>query len=171
MREKWPIIVLGIIAVVVIVAIIISIIYASNNNQTTTLTPTISPTINVPHDINPTQAVVIKKLLDNVEHRQPLSTSDNQIRQSIIANTTPSHDIVYQTNDFVIEYVQAPNDFETEILSTDTDTAKQEAVSWFISKGISNQGICRLPLNFYLSQQVSAQLPKGYVFDRLPKGC
>ena len=62
---------------------------------------------------------------------------------------------LYQSSIVSIDYVQGPDLFQVEVLTTNVAQAKAQAVAWFEQKGFSQEGICHLPLSFYLNFQVS----------------
>ena len=101
-----------------------------------------------------------QRLLEKVNNRQSLSTSDMTVKNKIISSL-PSGEtsgIVYQTPDVTIQYIQSLNIFQAEITTTNVSSAKEEATSWFLNQGMSKQGLCNLPLSFYLNFSVKNQL-------------
>lgn len=112
------------------------------------------------------------KLLEIVKTRPTLSTNDSQIKAKLITSLNNQSGILNQTNTYILEYVKTPNVFQIEILVTDFDKAKTDAVDWLESKGFSFEGICKLPVMFYLSKDVANQLrDQNIKFDPLPEGC
>src|SRR5206468_11266738 len=93
-------------------------------------------------------------------HRLPLSQDDfyakDKILQLLPANEQTG--TVYQSQNVVIEYIATTDTFQAEILTTTIASAKSEAASWFISEGMSQQGICEVPLAFYLNNNIEKQL-------------
>lgn len=112
------------------------------------------------------------KLLSIVKDRPTLSTSDLAIRSKLLASLGNKSGILNQTNTYILEYVQAPNIFQTEILITDINLAKTQATQWLLSQGLSSGGLCKLPVMFYLNRQVANQLRgQDIMFNPLPEGC
>jgi|GEM_PF-1279829 len=115
-----------------------------------------------------------KRLIDRISNRRPLNQQDQQAKSAILA-TLPNNaqsGTVYEGQNFIIEYIQAPDLFKVEIGSMDITTVKRQAVAWFLNKGFTQQGICDLPLSFYLNFDMSNQLRNQQTqFDPLPDGC
>lgn len=116
------------------------------------------------------------KIVAKTKNRQPLEASDAAIRKSITdklrQNNTSRSGIVYLSNAVRIEYLASADVFHAEIRTTDISAAKQEAVGWFQAQGMSQSGICNLPLIFYLYAPVAQALrTQNIVFNPLPEGC
>lgn len=80
--------------------------------------------------------------------------------------------IVYHSKNIQIEYAHDADSFEAEILTTDIELAKAEAISWFKAYGIKDKGICNLPLQFYLNLDIKNKLRESNTtFNTLPEGC
>lgn len=117
-----------------------------------------------------------QKIVAKTKNRQPLPAPDAERRSTITdklrRNNTQRSGIVYLSNAVRIEYLATANVFHGEIRTTDISAAKQEAVSWFREQGLSPEGICNLPLIFYLYSPVAEALRRqNIVFDPLPDGC
>ena len=109
-----------------------------------------------------------KKMLQILEDRPALSPSDQTRRAQLTASVNP----LSETLEYSLEYLSAPDEFMVEIRTIDINSAKQKAISWFKSKGLSDEGICHLPLVFYLNYDVAQNLRDMKVeFDPLPPGC
>ncbi|HWY78941.1 MAG TPA: hypothetical protein VNW29_01145 [Candidatus Sulfotelmatobacter sp.] len=126
---------------------------------------TIQPNDNPPVEYNVEQT---KKMLDLVDHRRPLSSMDKQTRDKLVKLKNPLID----TTNFGIEYVSEPDEFMVEIRTINIKTAKDETIAWFQKKGLSQEGICHLPIVFYLNSDTAQNL-RGIPlkFDPLPLGC
>lgn len=133
-------------------------------------TPTPLPTIkegNVQYDLNAQH-----KLLQIAKNPPTLSSSDLEAKKKIIALVPSGSEVVYQSTDFTIYYVNGADLFQGEILTTNITKAKREVVAWFKTQGMSQQGICGLPITFYLNYDVSQKLQySNIVFSPLPEGC
>lgn len=111
-------------------------------------------------------------LLKKIKSRAPLSNQDSGARKKLVSLLGGKSGVLNKTDTYRLEYVAAPNIFLAEILTTDLTLAKQEAVSWLEAQNLSGEGICNLPLSFYLNSEVSKQLTgKGLVFNPLPDNC
>ena len=57
-------------------------------------------------------------------------------------------------------------------MGSDVELAKRAGTDWFIKQGMSQQGICDLPLQFYLNFDIQLQKPGlKSTFNPLPTGC
>jgi hypothetical protein len=117
---------------------------------------------------------VSKNLLNYVEKSIVLSKNDNTAKTKLLS-LLPSGDvpgIIYQSSDFSVEYISSAKMFLVEIKTINIQSAKAEAEDWFLSQGVSQQGICDYPVDFYLSNDVSTQLNnQRLIFSPLPNGC
>jgi hypothetical protein len=114
-----------------------------------------------------------KKLLDYIQNRRQLSPSDKSVKQSILValNGKPSGTI-HQNENFIIEYIHSADLFQAEILTTNVEDAKDEVVVWFTNNGLSAEGVCNLPISFYLNFEIKNQFPESEeMFNPLPRGC
>jgi hypothetical protein len=140
----------------------------SNNNQEK-LSPAISSTLSINPSVDPE-----KKLIDLISNRRKLSFSD-QTAKTYLKSLLPAESqsgFLYESSKFNVEYINSPDLFKVEILNTDITSVKEQAVLWFKSKGFSQEGICNLPLSFYLNFDISKQIKDTQgVFNPLPEGC
>lgn len=112
------------------------------------------------------------KLIDKVQNRVSLSTSNALARKTLIDSLGDKSGVLLLNDKIKLEYLVAPNIFQVEILTNDINQAKQEAVEYLKAKGLSSDGICNLPLMFYLNTEVTLQLTgKNIIFNPLPDGC
>ena len=111
------------------------------------------------------------KDLQRLIERAPLSASDTAVKNNILERLGNKSGSPYQNSDFAINYVVGPNDFEVEITTKEIDKAKEEAISWFKSQGLTDQGICNLPVTFYVIDTVKNSLPSETSFDPNPPNC
>lgn len=113
-----------------------------------------------------------KKLLDYTQNRRQLSVEDEEVKFQILSTLDTSSGIVYQNENIVIEYIRSADLFQVEILTTNIDIAKEEAVSWFKNSGLSDQGVCDLPISFYLNFDIKNQMgAAAESYSPLPQGC
>lgn len=110
------------------------------------------------------------KALVKLTTRTPLSPSDQAVKDRLL-NQAGEGGVINKTNNYSIEYIRAMDDIEVEILTTNIDQAKTEAQSYLKSQGFSSQGLCNLPVRFYLNYVVTKKLPKDTVFNPLAEGC
>ena len=113
-----------------------------------------------------------KKALEIAIEKPALQQKDLSIKNSMVGKLTESVSVIYHTDLVQIKYVKGPNDFEAKIISTDVKKAKDQTIQYFRGLGLSNDGICKLPLVFYPSLEVKAQLAsEGKIFSLLPDFC
>ena len=80
--------------------------------------------------------------------------------------------MVYQSPNVIIDYTRSADSFMAEIETINIDLAKKEANNWFLSQGMSQEGICNYPLQFYIGPQASLALQgKNIVFNPLAPNC
>lgn len=114
----------------------------------------------------------LEKDFQRIVSRQPLSSADLSIRQKLIKSLGEKSGILAKTDSFQIEYVKSADSFMIEILSTDTNAAKNTAADWLLQQDLSKEGICNLPVVFYLSSTVKQQLEEtNQRFNPIPEGC
>lgn len=112
------------------------------------------------------------RLLEIITSRPLLSDNDSSIRKDVLASLGNKSGLLYESSLVRIEYIKTPDIFEGEILTINIESAKSQGVQWFLSKGMSKEGVCNLPLSFYLNYNVTQQLRgKNFEFNTLPEGC
>jgi len=111
------------------------------------------------------------RAFDKLVNRVPLSPADQAAKERILAPFNGSSGIIRKTDDYVIEYVKSMDDFEIEILTTNIEDVKRVAEAYLKSQGFSNEGLCNLPVRFYLNYELREKLPSSVIFNPLPQGC
>lgn len=111
------------------------------------------------------------ELVDKAENRQTLSDTGVSAKAKLISSIQGSGP-VFSSPNVKISYIKSPDLFQAEILSADDIIAKQEAISWMLSQGFTQDDLCKLPFSFFLGT-VSSQkyLNSSEVFNPLPDGC
>jgi hypothetical protein len=115
-----------------------------------------------------------ERFLHKVQNRVPLSSSDNAAKDRILSMLPSGKQSgqLFRSPSISIEYVSSANLFQVEIFTTTIDAAKNEAVNWFKLQGLSQDGICNYPINFYLNFDIKNQLGEdANTFNPLPPGC
>lgn len=112
-----------------------------------------------------------EKAIDYIKNRKELEEQDASVRAKFISDLNGQSGIVHSTSTYQIEYLRAPNAFMVAVQSTQVDSVKQEVQAWLLGQGLSSDGICRLPITFYLIPAVAQQLPKDQIFSPLALGC
>lgn len=114
------------------------------------------------------------KIIEKVQNRKQLSEVDRLAKQKILSALPPekTSGYVYQSSILRIEYLEAPDAFLIEIMTTNISKAKAEANVWLRSQGLSQKGICTIPISFYLNWEVAQRLrDKNIIFNPLPNSC
>lgn len=173
-RQKYLYLAFGAV-ILIIYAIVVAIFFFGQN------TPSPSPNI-APSPTSPTNqqtrprvtydTTAVKKLEALLDQREKLSPSDQAIRKQIIQSAGNKTTVLSQTKTYILRYIQPVDLFQAEINTIDIAQAKKDVDLYFTAKGISKNGLCYLPLTFYLSKQTSQQLTgKNISFSPIPDGC
>lgn len=178
-NKRMLILITGLTGVIVFL-FIIRILTVSKTPPVTTPTPATvisSPMASASATLIPTQPVAyqpggLKKDFDRISSKEVLSPEDQQIKQKIVTSLLGKSGVVETTAQFQIEYVKAADSFMVEVRGADTDQAKKAAEQYFLDQGLSQEGICSLPVVFYLSSRIQAELvSSGKTFNPVPEGC
>jgi hypothetical protein len=163
-----------VVALVFTLTVLLSLIKSDSrhlSNVGTVPTPTIDQlnrtSVSIKYN-EASQGKIIEKLL-----RPPILTNnDALIRNSLLVPLNGSAGDIYTTPDVTVSYLPAIKEFQGEIKTASIDLAKKEAIDWLRTQGMSQQGICNLPLEFFLNNDVINN-PKlqNITFDSLPPGC
>lgn len=166
-KKIFLLIILVLVAMPLVFVGLKSISQPANNNkqdQSETVTPATS---------GKSQAVSYDKagsaeLATILRTRPQLSSNDLLIKNALIKQANP----LYKNDNITIEYLPEEDIFQTEIHTIRIETAQNQAVAWLRSRGMSNAGICKLPLTFYVNEKDAESL-KGLdiVIDPLPPSC
>lgn len=138
-----------------------------------TITPTQAPSTNT-SSTSPRieyEKGSLGKSLVKLTTRIPLSTSDIAAKERLADIASANKGLIYSTNNYSIEYIRAMDDIEVEILTVNIDQAKNEAIQYLNNQGLSDLGVCNLPVRFYLSYVITKELPDKTIFNPLPPGC
>ncbi len=111
------------------------------------------------------------KSLIKLTTRQPLPPSDLDAKAKILTPLDNKSGVIFQNENFIIQYVESLDDFEIEINSKDIDLAKTEAENYLLNQGFSKNGLCNLPVRFYLGAFAANDFPRNSQFNPLPSGC
>lgn len=94
------------------------------------------------------------------------------IRKQLYANPLENHNgdlLLAKSAAWVIEYIPTPELFLVTIVQDPADTAKNQAVRWFLNAGLLQEDLCDLPVRFLLGNE---QLRRTNInFTSLPNGC
>lgn len=106
------------------------------------------------------EKVSTQKMLNIVEAKPKLSLSDEIAKQKILDQIGNKNGILVGNNDYSLEYVLSAGSFLVEIKNPSIDFSKQKAINYLKSAGLSENGICNLPLVFYLNPSVAQEYGK-----------
>jgi hypothetical protein len=175
-KEDYFVIAFAVILVIIVFSIVVILTSSSVAPQpkiTTSISP--APTVEsfvVPPPIYNQRAQ--DRLLQKIVNRKQLAQTDAQAKAKILTLLPAGKQsgIIHQTNTITIDYTKSPDLFQVEIFTTSINSAKNEANTWFLSQGMSQQGICDLPVDFYLSWDVVEKLYGRYIsFSPMAPGC
>jgi hypothetical protein len=128
---------------------------------------------------SPTQAQKLsegdpqKQRINYMQTTEPLSVEDERVKFELLSTLGSSNSaILYESSNITVDYVRSADIFQGEIRTKNIDSAKAEAVAWFREQGMSDKGICNLPLNFYLNYDIKMELgEEANTFNPLPSVC
>lgn len=105
--------------------------------------------------------------------KKELSQEDKTARQKLIDSLQEGSDILYENNNFRVRYLKPSVDsFMVTILNNDIEATKTEISSWFRQQGVSEQGICNLPVVLQLGGKVDEYLrANNQTFNPIPEEC
>src|SRR6266568_606949 len=112
-----------------------------------------------------------ERLAQTLTQRPPLSQADSQQKTTMLNTILHGFNsgVLYETANVRIEYVQSAELLMAEVKTDNIVKAKAEASTWLFSQGFSQEGICKLPVMFYLDPEVSQDLQgQNIIFSPLP---
>lgn len=114
----------------------------------------------------------LKKDSDRINNKGQLTDKDQQVKRRLISPLLGKSGIIQTAPLFQIEYVKAADVIMVEIRSEETEQAKKSAEKYLLDTGLSQSGICNLPVVFYISSKVqTALINSGRTFNPVPDGC
>lgn len=174
--KKIAIITIGIVIFVLILIGITFLESLKNKDGTLQNKPQTNQPINSRN--NTTQSLKIdsggsKSLLSVVKNRPtPILSSDSTLRKKLVDSLGGNSGIIFSNENYQLEYFKSPNSFEAKIINMNTSFSKNQVVEYLKSQGFSEDGICKLPLMFTLSPEVSEYLKStGATFSPVPEFC
>lgn len=169
------IIIVLIISAVTLVGVLNSVLFGPSQKKTPSLLPVtqMSP---LPTHINPSIITYNNQkrdqLVDKIAGKKTLSSQDLDVKNKILKKFNNESTVIYKESGFMIIYLATPDIFQVEISTINYQLVKTKATEWFKTQGFSLDGICNLPVMFYLSAEVKNQLKdKDINFNPLPEGC
>jgi hypothetical protein len=113
-----------------------------------------------------------QKIINLLLHPAILSSNDSDIKNELLGPLNGSAGDIYATTNVTLSYLPSIKEFQAEIKTIYIDLAKKDAVDWLKKQGMSQQGICNLPLEFFLNVDVANDPDlQNITFDALPPGC
>lgn len=174
MKQNIFFIALGSFIVLFVLTGVLSLLSHKQTSHTVVFPPAPTP-LSVPEThfgnirYEPTQTV---KMIQQIENRPSIPPSDSDIKTVIVNSIGNDSGTVNKVdNEYRVDYLKTQDFFQVEIDTTDIQKAKTDAVAWFTSQGMSHEGICKLPLIFYLNFYIKKELPQATLFNPLPEGC
>jgi hypothetical protein len=114
------------------------------------------------------------RLAKIITTRPAISSTDSEQKTNMLNTILHGFNsgVLYENTDVRIEYVQSADLFTAEIKTVNIVKAKADATTWFLNQGISQKGLCDLPVMFFLDPQVTQQLQgQDVIFSPLPNSC
>lgn len=102
------------------------------------------------------------------ESKPALSESDQAVKDTFSQMENP----ISQTEQYTMRFEPEMDQIVVEILSSDVAGAKDQAVTWLKSQGLSDEGICTFPVEFILNDG-AAEFLRGQNLEISPlaDGC
>ncbi len=175
MIKQFSNIKLLIFSIVCLIAFIILVFVILFRTTTTQFQESPKPTIEPNHSSESTlkyEDGTQGKLYDKLTGERELTNDDKAKRSSIISEIGGESGTLYESQNVLLGYLLSPDYFQAEIRTTNDLVAKTEVVNWFLSKGISRNGICSLPIMFILDENTSdIFIESKKEFNPLAPGC
>ena len=180
--KRTYILILGLFLIVLLLGTILVVSVTRGKNQssdTSTVLPTPTPVVysiprkpatpSIPAVFEPKET---EKMLQTLKYRQPLSTVDAKTKIKLINSISQNEENIITNDEFAVDYIQPLDLFQVEIKISDIDKAKKDAVTWFISKGMTSDGVCKLPVTFYVGYSILQEIKQeGIQFSPIANGC
>jgi hypothetical protein len=146
-------------------------------NQLPSVSPSLTPIASSSAQIISSQPLpyppgALSKDYKRITTRSQLSATDLQFKEKLLKGLSGKSGIITTKEGFRVEYVKAADSFMVEITQKDPKLGKKEAEKYFLDAGLSQDGICALPVVFYLSPSLQKELlNNGKMFNPVPTGC
>ena len=160
-----------IFGIIIFILLVINMLLGLTTKKETKETPS-TQTPSPIETRNPYDQKKTDQLINIVQTRPTLVPNDAIIRQRLIVSLPKNTTVLRKTNNYTISYLSSPNVFQVEVNNLDIATVKAEVVTWFKAQGFSNEGICKLPVQFYLGISILQQAKESRLkVNPLPEGC
>jgi hypothetical protein len=174
-KQDYFIILLATILVIIVFAIVFISFGGKPSSEKKITIPTQIPTVT---QADNTQVLyddaAESRLAQDILHRPQLSSQDAQQKTNTLQTILhgPNSGVLYETSNVRLEYVQSADLFMAEIKTINIVQAKSEIYTWLQGQGFSPQGICNLPVMFYMDPEVRQALEgQKIIFSPLPSSC
>lgn len=171
MKFKY-IILIGLTAFVVLTGLAIIAFFSNQTSmqKNSVISPTpIEKIGNIHISVTPTQILPYTKTNNDstfgneIDTKQPLQQSDIVAKQNTITILQQNGNSLFETDSFKIMYIQTYDMFQVEIKTTNIKQAEDDVLTWFTTKGLSKDAVCKIPvqfyLNFYIKHQINQEIP------------
>ena len=112
-----------------------------------------------------------EKLVDLMDNKRDLSKND-AVSRNRLSQEANNEGVVFENEMYRVWYIKSFEMIQIEILSKDIQASKEAATKWLEEQGLSKEGICDIPVMFYLGSDAIDVLPtEGIDFNPLPDGC
>lgn len=159
MFKKNIYIYLGIASILLIIVLVLGVILSGRDSQSPQIpseltTPTPAPGTRSPgvgrEASKPLEGDDFDQFIESVQSRSRLSEQDRSIRNELISqgDGADKRDL-YSTSAFTLRYVPSADVFHVEILEGNIEAVRSSALAYLRSLGLSDEGICNLPVVFY----------------------
>lgn len=170
-RIKKEYIIAGVICIVFLLGFVgISSLKLNKSSMSSTRT-TPTPLENRPQLPSILDTKKTNQAISILQNKPQLSAQDTAAKQKLAA-AADTTEFVYGSPEFSVYYLKHDGTFQVEVNSLDVTRAKNDAASWFVSKGFTLDGLCKIPVIFYLGPaplQIAQQ--KNMQFNPLPNNC
>lgn len=153
-KTKIIYILLAVVLLALIVIIVMSLTKKAAVPNITAPNPTSAPqpTNTIQHKqqfSTPLKGEAVDTFVTQVTTPKQLSSTDADIRNAFISQADNSTHIIHQTSLYTFLYAPGADLFQVEINSEHVTQTEEDAVSWLLGEGLTQQGICNLPVIFF----------------------
>lgn len=170
-RDKLILLVTAALSVAGFVVLVFIVVFRSSSTpakQQEPITEVNRPADSIINYESGTQSRLFKLLTEE----RSLRETDLKARGKITSSMPEKSGTLLLSQRVRLDYLATPDFFQAEILTTDIASAKKEVIDWLLSHGISQSGICKLPIMFFLGQEPTDEFVKSrQTFSPLAPGC
>ena len=177
MKNKQTYIYLALAGVILIIYLVVAwfVTFGQPRSSSKITAPSPSPTSTQNLQTKPPvqyDTKAVKKLDQLLDEKYKLSSNDLASRSKLTASIGNKTAVASQSQTYTLRYIEPLDLFQAEIKTINIAQAKEDVGNFLDGRGLSKEGICHLPLAFYLNKSIAQQLVgKNVSFDPTPKGC